>query len=138
MWVNFMQNRRGCCCNTLQCRSCMCYITGFSGCARVGTVPCCSRASRNVQRHLNLVAFKGLSIKSRQHQGFTRLLPLFSLLFYTNVVRGARFFVAFLDQAVELDKVEHGDAIQDALQSITGQRSVPNVFIGGSVRETSG
>eukprot|EP00903_Cladosiphon_okamuranus_P008394 g8070.t1 len=35
-------------------------------------------------------------------------------------------------EVIELDKVEHGSAIQDALQSITGQRTVPNVFIGGS------
>eukprot|EP00752_Nemacystus_decipiens_P012123 g10748.t1 len=35
-------------------------------------------------------------------------------------------------EVIELDKVEDGSAIQDALQSITGQRSVPNVFIGGT------
>lgn len=45
-------------------------------------------------------------------------------------------FFFFLEQVIELDKVEHGSAIQDALLSITGQRSVPNVFIGGSVSET--
>ncbi|CAM9659234.1 unnamed protein product, partial [Pylaiella littoralis] len=38
---------------------------------------------------------------------------------------GAKF------EVVELDKMSNGGAIQDALQSITGQRSVPNVFIGG-------
>lgn len=37
---------------------------------------------------------------------------------------------------MELDKVDKGSAIQDALQEITGQRSVPNVFIGGQVKRT--
>ncbi|CAM9334502.1 unnamed protein product [Hapterophycus canaliculatus] len=36
-------------------------------------------------------------------------------------------------ELIELDKVENGSAVQDALQTITGQRSVPNVFIGGTV-----
>ncbi|CAM9377706.1 unnamed protein product [Ectocarpus sp. 4 AP-2014] len=36
-------------------------------------------------------------------------------------------------ELIELDQVDNGSAIQDALQSITGQRSVPNVFIGGTV-----
>ncbi|EHY52495.1 Glutaredoxin [Exophiala dermatitidis] len=31
---------------------------------------------------------------------------------------------------LELDEVEDGAAIQDALEEITGQRSVPNIFIG--------
>jgi glutaredoxin 3 len=31
---------------------------------------------------------------------------------------------------MELDQVEDGAALQDALEDITGQRSVPNVFIG--------
>ncbi|CAN0275020.1 unnamed protein product [Ectocarpus sp. 8 AP-2014] len=35
-------------------------------------------------------------------------------------------------ELIELDQVDNGSAIQDALQSITGQRSVPNVFIGGT------
>ncbi|CBN79183.1 Glutaredoxin [Ectocarpus siliculosus] len=35
-------------------------------------------------------------------------------------------------ELIELDEVDNGSAIQDALQSITGQRSVPNVFIGGT------
>ncbi|CAM9520010.1 unnamed protein product [Scytosiphon promiscuus] len=35
-------------------------------------------------------------------------------------------------ELIELDQVENGSAVQDALQSITGQRSVPNVFIGGT------
>ncbi len=43
-----------------------------------------------------------------------------------------------LDQLIELDQVPNGSAIQDALQSITGQRSVPNVFIGGTVRGVNG
>jgi len=30
---------------------------------------------------------------------------------------------------IELDQVEDGAAIQDALQEITNQRSVPNIFI---------
>ncbi|KAK2765519.1 hypothetical protein FQN54_008373 [Arachnomyces sp. PD_36] len=30
---------------------------------------------------------------------------------------------------MELDEVDDGAAIQDALQEITGQRSVPNIFI---------
>jgi len=32
---------------------------------------------------------------------------------------------------IELDERNDGDAIQDALQQITGGRSVPRVFIGG-------
>lgn len=32
---------------------------------------------------------------------------------------------------VELDQRSDGGAIQAALESITGQRTVPNVFIGG-------
>eukprot|EP00904_Undaria_pinnatifida_P007041 jgi/Undpi1/3467/HiC_scaffold_16.g06839.m1 len=35
-------------------------------------------------------------------------------------------------ELIELDQVGNGSAIQDALQEITGQRSVPNVFIGGT------
>jgi len=31
---------------------------------------------------------------------------------------------------MELDQVEDGAALQDALEGITGQRSVPNIFIG--------
>jgi glutaredoxin 3 len=31
---------------------------------------------------------------------------------------------------MELDQVEDGAALQDALEDLTGQRSVPNVFIG--------
>ncbi|KAH9614190.1 hypothetical protein KSS87_017899 [Heliosperma pusillum] len=34
-------------------------------------------------------------------------------------------------QAIELDKEPDGDAIQAALLEWTGQRTVPNVFIGG-------
>jgi len=34
-------------------------------------------------------------------------------------------------QAIELDKESDGDAIQAALLEWTGQRTVPNVFIGG-------
>jgi len=37
---------------------------------------------------------------------------------------GAKFY------AIELDQVDDGAAIQDALQNMTNQRSVPNVFIG--------
>ena len=33
--------------------------------------------------------------------------------------------------AIELDKLNNGDAIQDTLLQISGQRSVPNVFVGG-------
>ncbi|KAL2223017.1 putative glutaredoxin Grx1 [Thermoascus aurantiacus ATCC 26904] len=36
---------------------------------------------------------------------------------------GAKYYV------MELDQVEDGAAIQDALQEITNQRSVPNIFI---------
>ncbi|KAF2139503.1 uncharacterized protein K452DRAFT_253921 [Aplosporella prunicola CBS 121167] len=36
---------------------------------------------------------------------------------------GAKFY------AIELDQVDDGAAIQDALQDMTGQRSVPNIFI---------
>ncbi|KAK6836201.1 Glutaredoxin [Apiospora arundinis] len=32
--------------------------------------------------------------------------------------------------ALELDNEEDGSAIQDALEKMTGQRTVPNVFIG--------
>ncbi|KAK8054711.1 hypothetical protein PG994_009778 [Apiospora phragmitis] len=32
--------------------------------------------------------------------------------------------------ALELDQEEDGSAIQDALEKLTGQRTVPNVFIG--------
>ncbi|KAL1846935.1 Glutaredoxin [Paecilomyces lecythidis] len=31
--------------------------------------------------------------------------------------------------ALELDQIEDGAAIQDALEEVTGQRSVPNIFI---------
>ncbi|KAK7705512.1 Glutaredoxin [Botryosphaeria dothidea] len=36
---------------------------------------------------------------------------------------GAKYY------AIELDQVDDGAAIQDALEEITGQRSVPNIFI---------
>ncbi|KAF8543909.1 glutaredoxin domain-containing protein [Trichophaea hybrida] len=36
---------------------------------------------------------------------------------------GAKFFV------LELDQVSDGEEIQDALQEITGQSTVPNIFI---------
>ncbi|DAZ97461.1 TPA: hypothetical protein N0F65_009944 [Lagenidium giganteum] len=32
---------------------------------------------------------------------------------------------------VELDQISEGDDIQNALESLTGQRTVPNTFIGG-------
>ncbi|GMG19565.1 unnamed protein product [Ambrosiozyma monospora] len=32
---------------------------------------------------------------------------------------------------IELDQVSDGGDLQDALASITGQRTVPNIFIGG-------
>jgi len=32
---------------------------------------------------------------------------------------------------VELDNIVEGDDIQDALETMTGQRTVPSVFIGG-------
>lgn len=32
---------------------------------------------------------------------------------------------------VELDEVDDGADLQDALEEITGQRTVPNIFIGG-------
>jgi glutaredoxin 3 len=31
--------------------------------------------------------------------------------------------------AVELDQIDDGAALQDALQDLTGQRTVPNIFI---------
>ncbi|QDS73782.1 hypothetical protein FKW77_005626 [Venturia effusa] len=37
---------------------------------------------------------------------------------------GAKFY------AIELDQVDDGAAIQDALEDMTSQRSVPNIFIG--------
>ncbi|KAL2826051.1 thioredoxin-like protein [Aspergillus cavernicola] len=36
---------------------------------------------------------------------------------------GAKYYT------LELDQIDDGSAIQDALQEITGQRSVPNIFI---------
>ncbi|RDW71192.1 putative glutaredoxin Grx1 [Coleophoma crateriformis] len=36
---------------------------------------------------------------------------------------GAKYY------AIELDQVDDGAAIQDALQQISGQRSVPNIYI---------
>lgn len=39
--------------------------------------------------------------------------------------QGAKYYV------MELDQVDNGSEIQDALQQETGQRSVPNVFIKG-------
>ncbi|KAH7047391.1 putative glutaredoxin Grx1 [Macrophomina phaseolina] len=36
---------------------------------------------------------------------------------------GAKYY------AIELDQVDDGAAIQDALEEMTGQRSVPNIFI---------
>ncbi|KAF2153992.1 glutaredoxin [Myriangium duriaei CBS 260.36] len=33
-------------------------------------------------------------------------------------------------EVLELDQIDDGSAIQDALQEITNQRSVPNIFIG--------
>ncbi|KAB2568937.1 putative glutaredoxin protein [Lasiodiplodia theobromae] len=36
---------------------------------------------------------------------------------------GAKYY------AIELDQVDDGAAIQDALEDMTGQRSVPNIFI---------
>ncbi|KAL9264541.1 Glutaredoxin-C2-like protein [Drosera capensis] len=35
-------------------------------------------------------------------------------------------------QVVELDQENNGDAMQEALHEWTGQRTVPNVFIGGN------
>ena len=35
-------------------------------------------------------------------------------------------------QAVELDQVPGGDAMQNAVAEMTGQRTVPNTFISGS------
>ena len=32
---------------------------------------------------------------------------------------------------VELDKIENGAAVQEGLLSLTGQRTVPNVFVNG-------
>ncbi|KAI1736627.1 putative glutaredoxin [Xylaria scruposa] len=37
---------------------------------------------------------------------------------------GAKYF------AIELDKVDDGAALQSALQEISGQRTVPNIYIG--------
>lgn len=34
-------------------------------------------------------------------------------------------------KVIELDEVDNGAAIQDALKTLTGQRTVPNVFIKG-------
>ncbi|KAK0609823.1 Glutaredoxin [Lasiodiplodia hormozganensis] len=36
---------------------------------------------------------------------------------------GAKYY------AIELDQIDDGAAIQDALEDMTGQRSVPNIFI---------
>lgn len=35
-------------------------------------------------------------------------------------------------KVIELDSVSNGAAIQNALADITGQRTVPNVFVGGT------
>ena len=35
-------------------------------------------------------------------------------------------------KAIELDKMDNGDSIQDALLELSGQRTVPNVFIKGT------
>ena len=32
---------------------------------------------------------------------------------------------------LELDNISNGDAIQGTLQQISGQKTVPNIFIGG-------
>ena len=34
-------------------------------------------------------------------------------------------------EVIELDKTQGGDVIQKELYKLTGQRSVPNVFVGG-------
>uniref|UniRef100_K3WRV6 Glutaredoxin domain-containing protein n=1 Tax=Globisporangium ultimum (strain ATCC 200006 / CBS 805.95 / DAOM BR144) TaxID=431595 RepID=K3WRV6_GLOUD len=34
-------------------------------------------------------------------------------------------------EVIELDQINDGDAQQSALEAITGQRTVPNTFIGG-------
>ena len=34
-------------------------------------------------------------------------------------------------KAYELDQMDNGDAIQNSLQQISGQKTVPNIFIGG-------
>mmetsp|Transcript_1379 Transcript_1379/g.1464 ORF Transcript_1379/g.1464 Transcript_1379/m.1464 type:complete len:100 (+) Transcript_1379:225-524(+) len=34
--------------------------------------------------------------------------------------------------AIELDKIPNGDKIQEELLSKTGQRTVPNIFVGGT------
>jgi glutaredoxin 3 len=34
-------------------------------------------------------------------------------------------------KAIELNQEDDGDTIQDALKKMTGQRTVPNIFIGG-------
>ena len=64
---------------------------------------------------------------------------------YTQVVVFSKTFCPFcrktknlfLDKGIdakviELDKMDNGDAIQDALLELSGQRTVPNVFIKGS------
>ncbi|TNV75171.1 hypothetical protein FGO68_gene10928 [Halteria grandinella] len=35
-------------------------------------------------------------------------------------------------ETIELDKVADGDKIQAALHEITGQKTVPNIFVGGT------
>jgi len=35
-------------------------------------------------------------------------------------------------KVIELDQIEEGSAIQNALQTISGQRTVPNVYIKGT------
>ncbi|KAL6713279.1 Glutaredoxin [Lecanora helva] len=37
---------------------------------------------------------------------------------------GAKYYL------VEMDQVDDGSALQDALEELTGQRTVPNIFIG--------
>ena len=52
---------------------------------------------------------------------------------FCNQCKGLFADKGIFDEAtiIELDLVDGGDEMQDALLSMTGQRTVPNVFIGG-------
>nr|5GTX_A Chain A, buckwheat glutaredoxin [Polygonaceae]5GTX_B Chain B, buckwheat glutaredoxin [Polygonaceae] len=72
-----------------------------------------------LQKAQQLVNSNPLVVFSKTYAGYcSRVKKLFDQL-------GARY------QTIELDQESDGDAIQAALLQWTGQRTVPNVFIGG-------
>ncbi|KAI9834813.1 MAG: hypothetical protein M1838_005479 [Thelocarpon superellum] len=73
-----------------------------------------SAAKTKVQDIINNNA---VAVFSKSYCGFSRA----SKALLTEL--GAKYY------AIELDQVDDGSAIQDALKDITGQTSVPNIFI---------